>query len=178
MRLTPELVEVFARCRHSNDHLARLMFKDAFYSPMTTLHDQIFEVLDNPENRKIVIAAPRGIGKTTIAELLCKRSILYRDKKFIGYMSNSSTSAELISENIKLDLKTNVLVRKFFGDVSQSKVEGIDEKWSQKAWIANGYTFVLPRGAGQQVRGLKWITHRPDLWVIDDLEEQGWPRVL
>jgi len=31
---------------------------------------------------------------------------------------------------------------------------------------------VLPRGAGQQVNGLKWIRYRPDMWVIDDLEDR------
>jgi len=166
-----EMKEVWAECYNDSKFMAGLVFPDAFYSPMTMLHDQIFDLLDKSESNKKVIAATRGIGKTTIAELICKKAILFEDYNFIGYVSNSSGSAELITENIKQELTSNEIVLNVFGDVSASKVKGVSDKWTQKAWIANGKTFVLPRGAKQQVRGLKWGNKRPDLWIIDDLED-------
>jgi len=165
------LSDELAECYNNTQLLGQLVFPEQFFAPMTGLHDQLFDFIDKCKAKKKVIAATRGIGKTSTAELLCKKHILYQDKRFIGYLSNSATSAELITENIKLDLSTNAFVKRLFGDVKESKVSGIDEKWAKTSWVANGYTIVLPRGAGQQVRGLKWINYRPDFWVIDDLED-------
>ena len=70
-----------------------------------------------------------------------------------------------------MDLMSNPRVKGLFGNVAASKVAGVEEQWAKTSWIANGHTLILPRGAGQQVRGLKWIRYRPDLWIVDDLED-------
>ena len=163
--------EILARCIIDSKFMAQLLFPESFFAPMTSLHDAFFDFIDNCKAKRKVIVATRGLGKTTISQFLCKKRILFMDRSFIGYLSNSSTSAQLITNNIKMDLASNQLVMKIFGDVRMSKVEGIDEKWAQTAFIANGMTMVLPRGAGQQVRGLLWNNKRPDVWLVDDLED-------
>jgi len=167
-----ELEDILAECYRSTQFMAQLLYPHEFYSPMTSVHDQVFDFLDNCDAPKKVITAPRGLMKTTVAKLLIKKRILFRDNHFIGYLTNSGVVAEFTTESIKGDLMANKMVKKIFGDVSASKVEGVDEKWTQKAWIANGETFVLPRGAGQQVNGLLWLHYRPDLWIVDDLDDR------
>ena len=175
--LEAEAQEILAECYKSTPMLCKTLFPDDFFTPFTELHYQIFDKIDNSPSKFICIAAPRGLGKSTICEALVKRAILYQDKRFIGYLSNSATSAELYTENIKMDLLSNEQVKTFgFAPLSASTGE-IDEEvfkqmqFSRKSWVANGHSLVLPRGAGQQVRGLKWIRYRPDLWIIDDLED-------
>ena len=166
------LTDIMAECYNSSKFMAQLLFPDEFYAPMNYLHDQLFDFIDHCDAPRKAIAAPRGIGKTTIVKLLLKRRILFRDRHFIGYLTNSSDVAQMFTSSIQMDLTSNLKVKKIFGDVKTSKVEGVDEKWSTTSWIANGETMVLPRGASQQVNGLLWGHYRPDLWLVDDLDDR------
>ena len=135
---------------------ATTIFPNLFSSSFSPLHTQIFDLLDSGA-RKIAIAAPRGIGKTTIARTVAAKGILWRDINFISYVSNSATVAEMQTENLKHELLSNVYVKELFGDITITDTEGpkkAEESFSKKAWTAFGSTYVLPRGAGQQIRGL------------------------
>jgi hypothetical protein len=148
---------------------AKTFFPEEVPSEFSMLHDRIFEVIDSPDCLRKAIAAPRGLGKTTIAKIRACKAILFRESKFIVYLSNSATSAEASTEHIKRMLQSNDIIRQFFGDVKFSQ-EGFKDSFSKQSWVAFGEIFVLPRGAGQQVRGLNWMGNRPELIVIDDLE--------
>jgi len=155
----------------STRKMCKLFLEDTFSAPFSTLHDQIFELIDSGAT-KIAIAAPRGIGKTSIARAVAIKAILYRLTKFIVYVSNSATMAEMQTENIKRDLMTNITIKKLFGNIKMSDYEGADDTFSKMAWVAFGNTFILPRGSGQQVRGINWANNRPGLVIIDDLEDK------
>ena len=168
----PSLEETLALCYSSTQVCAKTLFPDAFYVDFCDLHKQIFDIIDSGK-RKVAISAPRGLGKTTIARTLAAKSILFRDVNFISYVSNSATAAEMQTENIKRELKSNQEIRKLFGDIEVSdKDVGLDDSFSKSAWVAFGNTLVMPRGAGQQVRGLIWKNHRPQLIIVDDLENK------
>ena len=155
------LKESLSLCYDSTQVCAKTLFPDAFYVDFSKLHRQIFDVIDSGE-RKVVIQAPRGLGKTTIARTLAAKGILFRDVNFISYVSNSATAAEMQTENIKRELKSNPQIRKLFGDIEVSDNDlGLDDSFSKSSWVAFGNTLVMPRGAGQQVRGLIWKNHRP-----------------
>jgi len=170
---TEELQETMALCVNDIKVTCGTLFPDIFYAPFSQLHQQIFDLV-NAGHKKIAIAAPRGIGKTSIARTIANRSILFHLCNFIVYLSNSATSAEMQTENMKRDLISSTLVRRLFGNIKQAmgKESSIDESFSKSAWTAFGSTFILPRGAGQQVRGLNWSNHRPELVIIDDLEDK------
>lgn len=168
------LDEVLAHCILDIKVFCKVIFPDIFYADFSTLHDQIFELI-NAGHKRIAIAAPRGIGKTSIARSVVMRSILFRLHSFIVYMSNSATSAEMQTENVKRDLLSNQQVKQMFGNIKDAigSDKGMDESFAKSAWTAYGSTFILPRGAGQQVRGLNWANHRPELVIIDDLEDKN-----
>jgi hypothetical protein len=168
----PAIEETLALCYTNTKVCAKTLFPDTFYAPFSTLHDQIFELIDSGA-QKMAIAAPRGLGKTSIARTVAAKGILFRDVNFISYVSNSATAGEMQTENIKRELKSNTEVRKLFGDikVADNDVE-FDDTFSKLAWVAFGNTLVMPRGAGQQVRGLIWKNHRPQLIIVDDLENK------
>ena len=172
LQLTKQEIETIIEvCYKDTKEFCRTLLPDSFYAPFSPLHDQIFEAIDNPSPR-VVIAAPRGLGKTTIARAVAAKGILYRDVNFISYVSNSSTAAEMQTENIKRELVSNQIVKYLFGDIKISdRPEGLDESFSKMAWVAYGNTLIMPRGAGQQVRGLIWGTVRPQLIIVDDLED-------
>jgi len=160
-----DLKSIMAECFLSTKMTSKVMFPERFYLPFSSLHDQIFEVLDNDDIQKVVIAAPRGFGKTSLINLAYPaKHILFRDKKFIVPISNSATSAILQADNLKRELVSNTLVQDFFGDIKSNQ-------WSKDQWITSGETMIMPRGSGQQVRGLLHGNYRPDLIVVDDLED-------
>ena len=171
-----DLDYILAQCVTDIKSTCGIIFPEIFYSEFSILHQQIFDLI-NSGHKKIAIAAPRGIGKISIARAVVARAILFRLTNFIVYVSNSATSAEMQTENLKRDLIGNRMIRQLFGNIKESidygDVAGIDESFSKKSWTAFGSMFILPRGAGQQVRGLNWSNNRPGLIIIDDLEDKN-----
>jgi len=145
---------------------------EQYEKPMSPMHREMLELLDGPEQR-VCILAPRGIGKTSLFEAFALRKIIYRDTKFLMYVSASQTHAETQTENIKATLSTNANIRRLFGSPKVGDAEeDIRDSFSRRAWTAYGDCLVVPRGSGQQVRGSRWRGGvRPDLIIIDDLED-------
>lgn len=164
----PEVQELLIQCMKSTRVFAKTFFPEEVESDFSVLHDDIFNVMDSPSLKK-GIAAPRGLGKTTLAKIRVCKAILFRETNFIIYLSNSETSAVNCTEHIKRMLQSNEMVKKLFGSVKFSQ-EGMQDSFSKKSWVAYGDVFILPRGSGQQVRGQNWMGHRPGLIIIDDLE--------
>ena len=166
--LSDELSYGYARL----DVFGKTFLPESFSTPYSELHDDIFRLVNDSTKQKVAIAAPRNVGKTTIAKTLVERSILYRDYEFILYISNSEGVAAMQTENIKRELRTNRDIRSVFGDITISDDDIDDEIFSKKAWVAYGNTLVMPRGSGQQVRGLLYKNYRPQLIIVDDLEKK------
>jgi hypothetical protein len=166
-----ELQDIMVSCIRSTKVMAKVFFPERFNQEFSGLHDQIFDAIDSGE-RRIVIAAPRGIGKTSVVALaLAAKKILFRLCRFFVYVSNSSTSGEMQTDNLKIELLSNPLVKTYFGKLKIKHDKEYDETFSKRAWVAFGDTMVFPRGSGQQVRGILYKNSRPDLIVIDDLED-------
>jgi hypothetical protein len=91
-----ETLDILARCAWDLRYCAKTLFSDVFEAPFSGLHHQIFNVVE-----KAIIQAPRGIGKTSIAQLIAEQAILFRKFEFICYVQNSATLAEMQTENIK-----------------------------------------------------------------------------
>jgi hypothetical protein len=170
-----DIKEVMSQCYLSTKVTAHMLFPDLFYRPFASITDPVFAALDDPTIQKVVIKAPRGWGKTTIGNLVYPaKNILFRDKRFIVLISNTSTQAVMQSENLKMELMANKDIRKIFGSVKTNSANDsdVDMSFSKEMWVANGETLVLPRGAGQQVRGVNFGSKRPDLIVFDDVEDR------
>ena len=79
-----------------------------FDRPFASISDQIFEAIDNPKIQKVVIAAPRGWGKTTIDTIAYPaRNICFGLKKFIVPVSNTADKAMMDAGNLRQALVTN-----------------------------------------------------------------------
>jgi len=171
----PEVEKLLLRCKASTKVFAKTFFPDEVSSDFSSLHDKIFTVMDDPKVLKKSIAAPRGLGKTTLAKIKAVKAIVFRETKFIVYLSNSATSAIESTEHIKRMLQENEYLQTMFGKVNFSH-KGFKDGFSKDSWVAYGDVYILPRGAGQQVRGKNWMGHRPGLFVIDDLESSEFVR--
>lgn len=151
-----------------------------FPLPFTYLHRHMLNLIKNPNFRKKLCLAPRGLGKTTIGRALCIERIAYRKRKFIVYIGGSQDLAIMQTENIKREFLINKRLRGIFGHVknyekgvSEGEIDGLEEGFSKTASVLFDHTLLLPRGCGQQIRGLNWRNHRPDLIIFDDPENRS-----
>lgn len=164
----PEIRQLMANCFLSTRTFCKTLFPERFTRPFAKQTDRIFHVLDSRHINKGVIAAPRGWGKTSTVNMgYPAKNILFREKKFIVPVSCTATSAVIQSENLKNKLRMNRIVKELFGDV-----ESKDLPFAKDMWQSSYGTMVLPRGAGQQVRGILSDDDRPDLIIVDDLEDK------
>jgi hypothetical protein len=164
-----ELQDILVECARSTKLLARTFLPDNFDGPMTHIHEGIFELFDSKE-KYIAIAAPRGIGKTTSARAKALQQLLFREKFVIPWVSKSHDSSVQQTENLKRDLVMNKEIKKIFGPIKTKAAEGFEESFSKKSWVAYD-TMVTPKGAKQQIRGMLFGNKRPDLFIVDDLED-------
>lgn len=170
MQQSQEIKDLLVECYRSDRVFAKTLFPESFFGPMTHLHDTIFSLIESNEPY-VAIAAPRGIGKTTISRTKAAKNILYQDSFFIPYVSKSHDAALLQTENLKRELASNDEIKKLFGPIKTRNLgEDFQETFSKKSWVAYK-TLVIPRGAGQQIRGLVYNNYRPDLFIVDDLED-------
>jgi hypothetical protein len=166
-----EFHDLMSTCAWNTEVFAKTFFPDRFSANFSPLHRNIFDLIDSSD-RKTAIAAPRGFGKTSIVALaLMARHILFRITPFIVYINQSYKVAAMQTENLKWELTTNPIIKKIFGSVKAKRAPGeIEETFSKEAWVAYD-TLILPRGSGQQVRGVLYKNDRPGLIIFDDLED-------
>lgn len=110
------------------------------------------------------IAAPRGHAKST--NLTFKdtvHAIVYKYKHYPILLSDSSDQAESFLDNIRVELEENEAIIEDFGDL-RGKV------WSTGVIITSTDIKVEAIGSGKKIRGRKHRNWRPDLLVLDDIE--------
>lgn len=167
-----ELQEILAKALYDFKFYCEYFHPDVIFQEFSVLHEQILNLLNNDDYKKIAIAAPRGIGKTTLIQLLCCHGIVFRKYHYIIYISNTSTLSIKYSENIKRILQSNKNIKKYFGNVKVSSADDTNNLFAKETWIAYGDICIEPKGVGQQIRGSLWNGYRPDLIILDDLENK------
>ena len=150
---------------------AKEYFPNIFTAPFSALHKEIFksveDIILNRRHRKnyYVRAAPRGHGKSqVISFLLIMWCICFKYKRNILLVSDTLEQAKTFISAIRAELEENLQVKEDFGNLVS------DDKWSQDKIITANRVQVYGRGAGQKLRGNKFGAIRPELVIIDDLE--------
>lgn len=154
------LKEVFRRDLES---FGQFFFKHHLRLNTPEFHRQIYKLYEDEKIKRIGIAAPRSHAKSTITDLVFLAwNIVHNKSRFVLLVSDTYSQAALFLETLKGELESNELLRAFYGDL-------VSDKWSEGEIIA-GNTMVKAIGAGMKVRGLKYKESRPDLIIVDDLE--------
>jgi predicted phage terminase large subunit-like protein len=137
-------------------------------------HEEIFEILQkmsNERGQKAAIAAPRGIGKSTIISLAAVlHGVCSGREKFIAIFSETADSAQQIMENIKKELTENRKLAMDFPDVFESEGSPRPPRWTATEIETRNGVKVKVFGSNQSPRGVKFGKERPSLVVLDDLE--------
>jgi hypothetical protein len=171
--LDAESMDIILECQQSTELFCKVFMPDRFWKPFSPMHRELFRLLDDDSIQRLAIAMFRGAGKTTLFDLAFPaKRILYRDSHYIIPVSASRDAAIEYSENLKNELLSNDMIRRTFGSI-KARGEAYDrhDPFSTISWVTSNGVKVMPRGAGQQLRGRLHGKHRPDLFVIDDIED-------
>jgi len=145
------------------DMFARLVMPEYFSVPFGEFHKEIFEVWDSDEEFVLLIM-PRGWGKTTLVQMLLLREGVYQRSKFPLLVSDTYDQAEEKLEALKSEYEENERITEFFGDQCNKK------HWLKANFQINSGTVYKAKGAGQSMRGIKHKSQRPDMILVDDIE--------
>lgn len=163
-----------AQASLSLDFFCRTYFPHYFAKPSSRLHqyfskrylDMIQKAIQTGEGDKEANAAPRGNAKSTWGTFgLPLWVAAFRKRKFALIVSETRSQAESFLSFIKLELETNERLQQDFPELV-----GEGPKWTADQIITRNGIKIQAAGAGQKLRGLRHGNCRPDLVVVDDLE--------
>lgn len=147
----------------SIEELGKFFFSIHLSKTVPTFHREIFSLFEG-DKKRIALAAPRGHAKSTITDLVfLSWVIVHKKAKFVLLVSDTHSQATLFLETLKAEFEANEKLRAFYGNLVS------DVKWNEGEIVANGI-LIKAVGAGMKVRGLKYHDSRPDLVIVDDLE--------
>ncbi len=163
-------------------YFCRVYLPHYFNHPPATFHHELIKHLENgseqtnpdvlEEGKKpadlaikpVVIAAPREFAKTTVCSFgYVLHQICFGKRRFIIIASDTEDLASDLTGYIFLELLYNERIRHDFGELVKGSGP-VDD------FITCNDVRVKARGRGQRLRGLKHRQWRPDLVILDDLE--------
>lgn len=123
----------------------------------------------------VAIAAPRGHAKSTAGTVAYGLAeLLFRQRRYCVIVSDTEAQAAMFVQQMAAELQTNKELIELFGLKKNEKGEVAFLRDSQTDIIVefeDGATFrVVAKGAEQKLRGMLWNNMRPDLVIVDDLE--------
>lgn len=150
---------------------ARYYLSEAVNTQIGDLHKEWIDLMQN--YKKIAIAAPRGHAKSTwFSYIYILHQILFNQRKFIILISDTVEQAEKQLGEIVEQLETNEKIIRDFGNIAGFIPDSVKEKkkWTVKDIITLTGVRVTAAGWKTKLRGVKHKGLRPDLIVVDDLE--------
>lgn len=123
------------------------------------------QIIQDEESHNISLAAPRGEAKSTYLVSFVIWCIVRNLKHYIIYIMDVYEQAAVVVEAVAIEFEINPrLVCDFPDIVGKGKV------WRQGEIVTKNGVKFQAKGAKQRVRGLKHGAFRPDLVVLDDIE--------
>lgn len=168
--------EIKGRLKHDGEFFIEFFLADELTSPVPFFHyGEIWPLLTNTAMQRVLLAIPRDHAKTTLSKLAVVWYFLFTNSRFCVYLSNTNTIAKNACKDIMGYLNSPNFISVF------GKVKVIKESETDSLWI-----FEIPDpnqdgrvkrcilravGAGQQMRGINIDNQRPDIAVVDDVED-------
>lgn len=119
--------------------------------------------------QRFAIGIPRGFAKTTFIKILCVWYVLFSNKHFILIIGASEVKAASILADI-CDMLSGANIRRIFGhwDATLEKDTTVT-----KVFHFRGREIILwAVGAGTSVRGINRKNKRPDVMIMDDIQDR------
>lgn len=147
----------------------QIYFSEHATYPTAPFQMEMFQLTEDTKIQTKVICSFRGSGKTTIITLSFPIWAILGvlQKKYILILAQTIEQAKRILKNIKEELESNDLLRKDLGPFYE---EG--EDWNSLSLVfSRQKARITIASVDASIRGTKHGSHRPDLVILDDVED-------
>lgn len=132
--------------------------------------NEIFEITQDSSNQLACIVAFRGSAKSTIVTFSYTLWAILgqQQKKYVVIVCQTRAQAKQHMMNIRDELERNELLRSDLGPFREEN----DSEWATSSLVfENMGARITIASLDQSVRGFKHKQHRPDLIILDDVED-------
>ena len=187
-----------AKALKSYKFFARTYFPERFSKAWSDDHLKVIAVIEKAvlHGGKLIVAMPRGSGKTTLIEVACIWAILNGARKFVALIGSSKQAAIEMLDSVKAELSTNERLAEDFprevgpfvcleGEPRRCTGQRCDGQRTFIQWRGDTIVFATIKGSQAcgailrvagitgRLRGMKFTrpdgkVARPDLCVPDD----------
>jgi len=150
------------------EFFCRFYLREHFNKPPALVHRKLFqslkELIETPGRVQEAWVLPRGWAKTTIGCLgLPAWCVVFQKRWHIPIISDSFDQAKDQLQTLKVEFEDNPRLEEDFG-----KLEG--SLWQAAEIVTSNGVKIRALGSGMKIRGRKFGKHRPDLVILDDIE--------
>jgi hypothetical protein len=141
--------------------------------PVPDLHLECWGLMTDLEKERVLLAIPRDHAKTTLTKLVVVWYFLFTKHRFCVYLSNTNAIALGACKDIMGFLRCENFVNTF-GVIKMTKESETHSLWQFVLPMPDGsekHCILRAIGQGQQMRGINIDNQRPDIAVIDDVED-------
>lgn len=149
-------------------HFIAIYFFRYLSYPIAPFHEDFFTIAEDEKIMLAIILAFRGSAKSTIFSSFYPIWAVtgHQKKKFVLIITQTQQQARKIMNNIKSQFEDNDLLKADSGPFEES------EEWSSTSIVLKDYgARIMVASAEQSVRGLLNKQHRPDVIILDDVED-------
>lgn len=123
-------------------------------------------LIDEDAGHLINLSAPRGEAKSTLGtQLLTLWCVVTSRKHFIPIVMDAFDQAATMLEAVKVELEDNPRLKMDFPEST-----GAGRVWNAAVIVTTNNIKIQAFGSGKRMRGLRHGPHRPDLVLLDDIE--------
>lgn len=154
---------------HNSEFFINFFLAEEVKVPVPQFHSELMDLMVHTDVPQLSLAVPRAHAKTTLAQLSAIHHLLFTDFSYVLYMSSTSGHSIPCVNDIIDWLESDNFIQVFGTCAFHTRQEG---KGFYEFTLPNGkYCILKAFGAGQKVRGTKIKKKRPQLVIVDDLED-------
>lgn len=174
LTVTSSLSDTAHQAQVNLDFLAALILTDIYEYGYPPLFHAMWQLITTSAETKkgkqrYALGIPRGFSKTIVLKLYCVWLILFSDRRFILIVCNTATLAENFLADV-IDMLEAPNIISIFGQWN-SAIE--KDTATFKKFSFRGRNIVLAGlGAGSSLRGLNLKFVRPDVVIMDDMQNR------
>lgn len=151
------------------EYFGRVYFSQYLSLPPCEFHHEQFAEMKRIEEQKggetVITAAPRESAKSTDWNTVyTANNALYAKKHYIVLVSDSSDQAVDDLKQVKSAIEENEHILEDFGKLQSAVM------WKSDAILLKNNVLICAKGSGKKIRGIKHKQWRPDLIILDDVE--------
>ena len=164
--------------RQSVARQSHLMFFHLYFPhyvryPIAEFQKDIFRITEDQSNKLSCIVAFRGSAKSTLVTFSYSlwATLGIQQKKFVLIICQTQAQARQHMSNLKHELENNTLLNSDLGPIHE---EASTEEWAISSLVFdNTGARIMIASVDQSVRGIRHRQYRPDLLILDDVEDMG-----